>query len=121
VLAVYPWSWQDPTTATLGPTFTAVLAAAGGGILADPGAGPTALLACGPLATVGVVSYGIYLWHVPVVFAAHKFALAMSPWVHAVATAPVIGGLAVLSYVLAERPLQRIGRAGRGLRTATDL
>ena len=52
-----------------------------------------------PLRAVGIVSYGLYLWHWPV-----QLLLADSPWWTRLGLA---GAIAAASYVLVERPVRR--------------
>jgi hypothetical protein len=52
-----------------------------------------------PLRAVGIVSYGLYLWHWPV-----QLFLADSPWWTRLGLA---GAIAAASYVLVERPVRR--------------
>ena len=55
-----------------------------------------------PLALIGVASYSLYLWHLPIVEALAPHALALS--------VPVSLAVALLSYRLVETPFLRLRR-----------
>lgn len=59
-----------------------------------------------PAVALGVISYGVYLWHLPVTRDAWLIPLA-EPWRTAVVVALSVG-LAALSWTLLERPLLRL-------------
>lgn len=89
-------------------------------IIADRGDGPVGrLLAWRPLAAVGIVSYGIYLWHGPVILELADRGLGDSPALGPVAGLGVVAlatslAVAALSYRIVERPLlRRKHRGGR--------
>jgi len=83
----------------------------------DPRSPLITVLARKPLAGLGMVSYGLYLWHLPVyaVLLPHLLSLPV-----AVRSAVVVGvsiGVATVSYVAVERPFLRLKDrrwAGRG-------
>ena len=91
--------------ATIGLSITA-LAAAGLVAGAATGAGDR-VLAWRPLAYLGVISYGLYLWHRPVMRAFTESGLGGVPWAVAVMFAVSIG-LAFLSRRLIEDPFLRL-------------
>ncbi|MFE7295489.1 acyltransferase family protein [Streptomyces sp. NPDC057579] len=64
-----------------------------------------------PLRWIGVRSYGIYLWHLPLIALAtpDRMTPADAP-VHAIAAAVASVGLAALSYRWVERPIRRWGQ-----------
>jgi peptidoglycan/LPS O-acetylase OafA/YrhL len=75
------------------------------------------LLSARPLARAGVVSYGVYLWHLPLIIIGNELALlpeGVAPRLAVVAPAALAAGWA--SWTLVERPAIRAtsGYAGRG-------
>ena len=69
-------------------------------------------LSWGPLAWIGTISYGIYLWHWPVILWLGVRNVAPSfPVLRAFAATAMTIGLAALSFSLVEQPLRR-GRIG---------
>jgi len=79
---------------------------------------PPRLLAARPVAWTGQVSYGVYLWHVPLLLylRAHGL-LPLDPIGAFVVVAPVAIAIAALSWYAVERPVQE--RARRATRTPT--
>jgi peptidoglycan/LPS O-acetylase OafA/YrhL len=74
------------------------------------------LLAVRPLRLVGVVSYGLYLWHWPVYVLLTPDRTGWSGGTLLAARLAVTAAVTVASYVLVERPIRRGPvRAGRGL------
>ncbi|MGI9196726.1 MAG: acyltransferase family protein [Candidatus Nanopelagicales bacterium] len=85
-----------------------LLLALGAGV---PGGGPTALFSWRPLVWIGLLSYGIYLWHWPLI-------LWLTPTTTGLHGLPLAGlrltatvGIAAASYYAIERPIRR-GRLG---------
>jgi peptidoglycan/LPS O-acetylase OafA/YrhL len=60
-----------------------------------------------PFIALGVVSYGFYLWHLPVFFAIRYFDPHWNDVVRVVVAVTVTLGLTLLSWFLLERPLMR--------------
>jgi peptidoglycan/LPS O-acetylase OafA/YrhL len=77
------------------------------------GTGPSvAWTSAAPLAWVGLVSYGLYLWHVPILLFARANGILPSTFVPALfAVLPVVLAVSAASWYLVERPL--IARASR--------
>ncbi|HEX4672248.1 MAG TPA: acyltransferase [Solirubrobacteraceae bacterium] len=92
--------------------FACILAAASGA------RHPPRLLAARPVAWTGQVSYGVYLWHVPLLLflRAHSL-LPLSPLGALIVVAPIALTIAAASWYAVERPLQ--DRARRATRRPT--
>jgi acetyltransferase len=74
-------------------------------------AAPPRALTLRPLAWVGRVSYGVYLWHVPLLlFLRAHGALPLSTWGAATVALPISLGVAALSWYFVESPLQQRAR-----------
>jgi peptidoglycan/LPS O-acetylase OafA/YrhL len=76
-----------------------------------PGGGPTALLSWRPIAWIGLISYGIYLWHWPLI-------LWLTPVTTGLTGAPLAAlrlgatlAIATASFYVLEQPIRR-GRIG---------
>jgi peptidoglycan/LPS O-acetylase OafA/YrhL len=83
---------------------TAVLLA----VLMHPAARLGVILGCAPMRWLGVRSYGIYLWHWPVIAVTRpNIDLHWSPWVLVPFQAAIAVGLASLSYKYVEMPIRR--------------
>jgi peptidoglycan/LPS O-acetylase OafA/YrhL len=68
------------------------------------------LLEFKPLVALGVVSYGFYLWHLPVFFAIRHFDPHWNDVVRVVVAIVLTLSLTLLSWFLLERPLTRWGK-----------
>jgi peptidoglycan/LPS O-acetylase OafA/YrhL len=68
----------------------------------------SSILSAPPLVGIGIISYGMYLWHYP----AAIYVRELTPWY---LTGPIVLGfsivMATVSYLLIERPLQRYRRS----------
>jgi peptidoglycan/LPS O-acetylase OafA/YrhL len=92
----------------------AVIAAA-----AHPRPGPLAsLLAWRPLRALGLISYGLYLWHWPVFLVVDEQRLDLGRWPLFAVRLVVSLALAVTSYLVLERPIRQ-GRLPAGLSRVT--
>jgi peptidoglycan/LPS O-acetylase OafA/YrhL len=79
-----------------------------------------AWLAVRPLVGLGIVSYGVYLWHLPVILAVREAGLLPAAFVPRLAfVLPLVVGAAYLSWVLVERPVLRLA-SGRERRHSHD-
>jgi peptidoglycan/LPS O-acetylase OafA/YrhL len=93
----------------------AVAAAVAGMILAvewGPGSGLSRLLSLRPLRYVGRLSYGLYLWHWPVLIWLAPAGYENASVARDVARLAVTFALAVASFHLVEEPIRRHGLAG---------
>jgi peptidoglycan/LPS O-acetylase OafA/YrhL len=71
------------------------------------GGWPRRVMAWGLLAWMGLISYGIYLWHDGVVAVLEKHGIERSFTVLGVATIVTTAAVAAASYYLVERPILR--------------
>jgi peptidoglycan/LPS O-acetylase OafA/YrhL len=82
------------------------------------GGPPARVLAFRPLQLIGVISYGVYLWHYPIIQTLHDHGLGDSGTLSTLglaAAALAIASLAAtLSYVAVERPAMRLRRRTSG-------
>ncbi len=88
-------------------------------VVVQPESRVGAVLGWRPFTWVGERSYGIYLWHLPVVVFTPKAVLEEAPVARAAALVALTVGLAALSWSLVEDPIRRQGlaavwRAGSG-------
>jgi peptidoglycan/LPS O-acetylase OafA/YrhL len=78
-------------------------------VVTQPGSRVGAALGWRPLAWVGERSYGIYLWHLPVIVFTPAEILADAPVLRGTALVVLTVGLASLSWALVEDPIRRHG------------
>ncbi|HRW39888.1 MAG TPA: acyltransferase family protein, partial [Aquihabitans sp.] len=69
------------------------------------------LLGVAPLVWLGGISYGLYLWHIPVVLTAERALRDEPRWMVVTVATAVCVGIAQLSAVVLERPIRRRGLA----------
>jgi peptidoglycan/LPS O-acetylase OafA/YrhL len=106
--------WHHQGTGLTGHVVRDLPAAVGfAAIVAAVAAHPPAALACAPLRGLGTISYGLYLWHLPVLLWLRFTGLLpgsgfVLPWVEVAALSVLV---ATASWVLVERPV--IAAAGR--------
>lgn len=81
-----------------------------------PDQGPSQILRSAPLVYLGQISYGIYLWHYPVIVVLRRF-LQMNPVLLFVIAAVLSTALAALSQRALELPIRRTPRLARRRRT----
>jgi peptidoglycan/LPS O-acetylase OafA/YrhL len=85
-------------------------------VVARGRAGPLgAVLGFAPLRWLGIISYGVYLWHWPVIVYATPERTGLDGWVLDAACVAVTLALAIASFVLVERPIRR-GALRSGIR-----
>lgn len=110
VLAATVWGF-NPDAAGLAPMalggFTLVAMAAAAMVVGALWAPPRALIR-GPLVAIGRISYGLYLWHYPIVSAVHAH-LGHGPLTLLIAAPPSFA-IAFLSHRYLERPFLRLKR-----------
>ena len=81
--------------------------------------GPVArALSWRPLAALGVISYGVYLWHWPVIVYVTPERARVDGWVLDGLRVALTLGIAAVSYVAVERPIRRGALSGRPVRLA---
>ncbi len=81
-------------------------------VVVQPGSRVAAVLGRRPLTWVGERSYGIYLWHLPVIVFTPTDVLADRPALRAATLAALTVGIAALSWALVEDPIRRHGLRG---------
>ena len=74
-----------------------------------------------PLCALGVISYGVYLWHWPVDLVASRQRVGFSGWPLAVVQVTITLGIALASYVIVESPIRRGAFGGWGIRLLTPV
>jgi peptidoglycan/LPS O-acetylase OafA/YrhL len=120
VVAMANWHDYDPWVYRGGIALAGVAAACMIAVAVHPDAHLGRALGVAPLVWIGRRSYGIYLWHWPVMALTRPGAdLAWSRWVLVPAQLAVTIGLAAASYRYVEMPV-RNGTALRSLRTRLD-
>ena len=84
--------------------FALLIAAAAAGI------GPAvSWLGARPLVALGLVSYGIYLWHLPLILVVRELGLLPAAFAPRLAVVlPLAIGAATLSWMLVERPILKL-------------
>ncbi len=112
-VAANAW-WHHQGTGVTGHVVRDLPAAAGFAlVVAAVAARPPAALSCAPLRGLGTISYGLYLWHLPVLLWLRFEGLLpgtgfVGPWVEVAALSVLV---AIASWVFVERPV--IEAAGR--------
>ena len=100
-----------------------LFAAAATLVIAVVTGGPPGLVAKGlsvrPLAALGVISYGVYLWHWPLIVYLSPARVGVGGWRLAVVRIGATLAIAIASYVLIERPIRRGAFRAPRLRLAT--
>ena len=76
-----------------------------------PGGGPTSLFAWAPVAWIGLISYGIYLWHWPFIIWLTPASTGLEGAPLATARLAATVAVATASFYIVERPI-RSGRVG---------
>jgi len=109
--ALFTASWQAPFMLRIGSTLVALaVALVIAQVTASPGSLVAAALALPPLRATGRISYGLYLWHFPLVYVCGALRYGEGvpePWRAALAFALTFA-LAGLSFWLVERPMLRL-------------
>ena len=77
------------------------------------------VLSVAPLRFLGLISYGLYLWHWPVFLVLDRQRVGFGGWPLFALRAGVSVGIAVVSYHLLERPIRAGALRGWGLRVLT--
>jgi peptidoglycan/LPS O-acetylase OafA/YrhL/lysophospholipase L1-like esterase len=104
VAADGPPGWMYQGGLLAGTVLAAVVIAS----VSHPQSGPLgAVLSIGPLRWIGLVSYGLYLWHWPVLVLMTKATTGLSGFPLTAAQVTVTVGIATVSYYAIERPIRR--------------
>lgn len=101
-MALYQWGFAALSIATV-----AVVAA-----VAHPATAMSRVLGVTPLRWVGERSYGIYLWHLPVIALLPEGFLASHPWAEGAVALGLTLVIAAVSWTLVENPIRRHGLRG---------
>jgi peptidoglycan/LPS O-acetylase OafA/YrhL len=112
-LVVYDGWWHTQVFAVEGRVFRDLPAAAGFAaiVVATAAAKRPGPLASRPLRSLGEVSYGLYLWHMPLIIAIRAVGLWPSETTFAIAVlVPVSLAVAAASWRFVERPMIRAAR-----------
>ena len=106
----FNWIWTTFGNLPAGIGFALVIAAAAGG------SGPAlAWLSARPLVALGVISYGIYLWHLPLLLAVREVGLLPATFAPRLAVVLLLAiGAAAISWTLVERPIVRYVASRQG-------
>ncbi|MEI6700778.1 MAG: acyltransferase, partial [Actinomycetota bacterium] len=83
-------------------------------VVVHPGSSMGRLLGISPLRWLGERSYGVYLWHLPIIVAFPKSFLASVPLVRDVFFVSLILAIASLSWRFVENPIRTLGFRGAG-------
>jgi peptidoglycan/LPS O-acetylase OafA/YrhL len=84
-------------------------------VAAATGTGPAmSWLATRPLAAVGLISYGVYLWHLPLILVIRQIGLLPATFAPRLVMVLALAiGAGTLSWILIERPIMRLMAARR--------
>lgn len=109
--AAFTASWQAPFMLRIGGTLVALaVAVVIADVTASPGGPVATSLAIPPLRATGRISYGLYLWHFPIIYvcgALRQGEGVPEPWRAALALA-ITFAVSGLSFQLVERPALRL-------------
>jgi peptidoglycan/LPS O-acetylase OafA/YrhL len=109
--AAFTASWQAPFMLRIGSTLVALaVAVVIAEVTASPGGLVAAALAFPPLRATGRISYGLYLWHFPIIYACGALRHGEGvpePWRAALALTLTFA-VSGLSFWLVERPMLRL-------------
>jgi peptidoglycan/LPS O-acetylase OafA/YrhL len=111
----FNWMWTTFGNLPAAVGFALVIAAAAAGT--GPAVG---WLSARPLVALGVISYGIYLWHLPLLLAVREVGLLPATFAPRLAVVLSLAiGAAALSWTLVERPIVRYVASRQGPARAT--
>ena len=103
--------WTNPVSAIGLRSLTAL---AGGLTVAAAFAAPTLRFGNKPMMLCGDLSYGLYLWHMPVLLWLQPRMPTDAPWRFAITTFAITIALSALTWFAIERPILRWARRMRG-------
>ncbi len=120
VAAMLTWNEADPVVYRGGLLAFAIAAAVLLAAVSHPACRAGAVLGVAPMVWIGARSYGIYLWHWPVMALTRPGVdVALSRWILVPAQLAAAVALAAASYRWVEQPVRR-GDAGRALKDWLD-
>jgi len=126
-LGFLAWAWRRLSGSTPGVYEGLLLACSAAAVLviaaaAHPTRGPINwVFSWRPLCALGLISYGVYLWHWPVDLALTSSRVGVSGWPLTGVQVAVTLVIAVASYVLVEQPIRHGALRGWRIRTLTPV
>ena len=121
------WAWtslqgQDPFLARGGLLLCGVAAVAVIAAASNPTRGPIAAVASvAPLRWLGLISYGLYLWHWPVFVYLNPSRVGLTGWPLTGVQLAVTLAISIVSYFLVEMPIRRGALRGWRIRVLTPV
>jgi peptidoglycan/LPS O-acetylase OafA/YrhL len=118
-VALLAWAWsqldgQSPFLYRGGFTLCALAVVVMIASITHPERGPLArVLAWRPLCLLGLISYGVYLWHWPVYLVVDEARSGLEGWALLAVRVAVTVVIATASYLLVEQPIRRGAGSGR--------